>query len=105
MVEQHRLGPVQHLFRFRADTALAVSPQVDQHAAQAFQGERGDEAAAVPAVVEDHRLLVELAIELANELLQPKLLHVRHVDIADLAAGKLVYHRLVAGDPIGLAQG
>jgi hypothetical protein len=48
--------------------------------------------------------LSELGVELPHELLQAELLHVGHVDIADLAAGQLVDHGAVVGDPGRLAQ-
>ena len=104
MVEQRHLRSVQHLVGFGRDAALAVDVERRQHAAQPFERIRRDEAAAVPAIVHDQRLLVQLAIELPHELLQPERLHIRHVDIADLATGQLVHHGAVVRDPRRLAQ-
>ena len=49
-------------------------------------------------------LLVELAVELADELLHAERFHVRHVDVADLAARELVDELAVVLDPRLLAQ-
>ncbi len=104
VVHQRDHGSVQHRFRLGLDAALAVGSQRNQHPAQPLQCERCDEAAAVPAVVEDHGLFAELRIELAHELLDTELFHVAHVDVAHPSTGQLVDERPVVLDPGRLAQ-
>jgi hypothetical protein len=83
---------------------LASHAHADQHTAQPLEHDLIDEAAAVPALVHEQWLLVELAVELPHELLHAERIHVRQVYIGDLAADGLVDDRTVVIDPSLLAQ-
>ena len=99
MIDQADFRPADQFLGFGACRCLAVGAHFHQHAAQPFQHHGCDEAAAVPAVVDDERVARELGVELAHELLQAELFHVRQVDVANSAAGEFVDDRAVVVDP------
>ena len=85
--------------------SFAVGIHSDQDAPQTLEDDLVDEAAAVPTVIDDQGLLVELRVELPDELLHAQAAHIGQVDIGDLAAGGLVDDLAVVIDPGLLAQG
>ena len=104
MIEQTGLRPVDQLLWKRHAHSNTVGVHADEHPPQPLEHDLVDEAAAVPAVIDEQRLLVELRIELPHELLHAERCHVGEVHVGDPPARGLVDHFAVVVDPGLLAQ-
>src|SRR6185437_2957503 len=103
VIEEAYLRAVDELLRNRRRGPLPVSVQAHQHAPQAPEHDLIDAAAAVETVIDDERVLVELPVELADELLHAERAHVRQIDIGNPAPGKPIDPLTVVRDPGVLA--
>src|SRR5690606_24820614 len=90
-VDEHALGALVAVRRPWPVLAIAPGPIVGARAVEQFDEARGDLPASVPSLVDDQGLLADLPVELAEELVLPVDAGVGHVDVADLAAGRLVH--------------
>src|SRR5690606_23511269 len=86
-VGEHARGALGGVRRPRPGATVAARPVVRHGAVEQLDEARGNLAAAVPAIVDDERGLVALAVELADEVALADDLRVGDVDVADLAVG------------------
>src|SRR5579863_10526082 len=99
VVDQTDLGTDDQLIRNRNRRPLTVGIHADQDAPQTLEHDLIDEAAAIPAVVDDQRLLVELSVELPHELIHAARAHIRKIDVGDPAGGGLLDVLAIVVDP------
>ena len=100
LVDHHQLGPLHLTGRGVVDQPVAVGPARKVFAAQHLDDVVGGLAATVRALVDDQRLFVHLREEHAVEVGVAGVGGVRQVDVAHLAAGRLVHQSPVGLDPV-----
>jgi hypothetical protein len=76
MIDQTGLGSRHQLLRHARGRRFAVDIHPGQHSAQTLEHDLTDEAAAIPAIVDNQRLLVDLIVELPDELLHAEFRHI-----------------------------
>ena len=98
MQADHR--PIERAGRLDVRRSVAGDADHGDLAAQPFDQHRRDVAAAVAAHVDDQGLLGDLRIEVLDEFVQAGGVHVGDVQVADLAAGRVVDLLDVAFHPV-----
>ncbi len=104
LVDEHDLGTEDGADRIVDRLAVTLLGSGERETLEHIDNIVGDEAALVPAFVEDQGLLVELRVEVAVEAGIAGAAGVGHVDVSYFAAGKLVYLAAVGFDPVKVAE-
>ena len=99
----HRFTEAQARGRLR-ELLASTRPVAENRPVEQLDHPVGNEAAAVVAVVDDHRVFVDLRIEILEQLAIAFVRRVRKMDVADTAARHLVDHLASRLHPIEITK-
>ena len=104
LVDDHHLRPLNGRARRLHVGAVAHRPVGDHRLLEVVDVVVGEAAAAVVALVHDHRLFVRLRVEVPLEVGEPLTCGIGNVDVRDLAAGRGIDFPDVRFHPVAIPQ-
>ena len=104
MIDDHGLGPKDGAFRIEHRLTIALDGATQHFLSQHIHDVVGDVAALVVALIQHHCLFIDLGVKVTIEVGVACPAGVGHVNVGDLAPGKLIDFTAIALDPIDVAQ-